>query len=227
MKKIAPIFTLIILSLLSFNLAQAQDADKFDSRDLPHLPAFYETQVKYAANILKIQDISLSLTSVADVDIFYDYCVKRIDANWEERRKFRNFADTQEQAFIAHKEKIETNEESMILKILDKLYEKSGLEHTSKEEMKEAVREPLNSDRRRAKEVRRRMLIHDMVWHITDCKKALKDMEGETPPAPDAFVKSSLTSYLSLLEEADDKTQKIADQLLKELPKMAEAKDEE
>jgi hypothetical protein len=225
MKKITIIITLIFLSLFPLSSAKAQDADKFDSRDLPHLPAFYEMQVKYAANILKIQDISLSLTSVADIDIFYDYCVKRMDANWEERRKFRDFADTQEQAFIAHKEKIETNEEAMILKILDKLYEKSGLEHTSKEEMIEAVREPLNSDRRRAKEVRRRMLIHDMVWHITDCKKALKDIEGETPPAPDAFVKSSLNSYLSLLEEADDKTQKIADQLLKDLPKTTAQKE--
>jgi hypothetical protein len=215
-------FTLFAFLCLFLALSQntfAQDANKFDSRDLENLPSFYEKQVKYAAKILHIQDVSLSLTSVADIDIFYDYCVKRMDADWEQRSTFRKFADTQETAFKTHKNKIETNEKNMITETLDDLYKNSGLEHTSKEDMAKAVYAPLKNKRRRAKEVMRRMLIHDMVWHITDCKKALKEMENAEDIAPDLFVENSLNSYFSLLEDADKKTQKTANKLLKSLPK--------
>lgn len=211
---------LIALFILGFapHLSRAQDADKFDSRDLKNLPKFYETQITYVKKILNIQDISLSLSSVADVDIYHDYCVKRLDSDRQQNRKFRNYANSQEDSVKDYQKMIDTNEDAMTHEILEKLYENSGLEHTSKDEMIDAVKPPLDKARRRSKEVMRRMLIHDMVWHISDCKRTLQALESETPIPPDAFVKNSIKSYLALLADSDNKTQALADRLLKPLP---------
>lgn len=211
--------SLLLLIMLSVNptAVSAQSAHHFDNDDLDVLPQFYDLQVSYMNRILDIQDTALSLLSVSDYNIFYDYCEKRLDADWEERRLLRDYAESQKTAVDAYHEKVKANERALIKEVLAQLYKKSGLKATTLEEMSDAILPETRKHRRRAKEVMRRMLMHEMVWHITDCKNALEAVRNGTAEADD-FYKASLESYLSLIAEHDRATKKLAERLMQKAP---------
>lgn len=201
--------------------ALAQAAHKFHSSELEGLPQYYEAKVPFMKEILNIQDISTSLISVSNPDLFYDYCDERLDANWDEKRKLREFAEYFEQQAIDQHNTIEQNEHRMRTALIQKLHKKSGLEETNAETLAEILDPEINAARRHSREVTRRMLMHEMIWTISDCKKALKIIEEEeeddqTKLKTEAFFKGSINAYLELVREHSSKTNNIAAKLLKE-----------
>jgi len=217
------------MGMPSMRTSHAQSASDFKKADLEKLPRFYEMKIKYIKDIMHIQDVALSLISVSDYNIFYAYCVQRLDADKTQNKHLKNYADQQKTAVDRHHELIRNNETILINAVLKRLYKDSGLEATAFEDVKAAMKPEMTAYRTRAKEIMRRKLMHDMVWGPTQCKAALKSGAAEIPKTTkptatnttsqkdentSSFIETSLFHYVSLLAYGDQKAKDTADHLL-------------
>jgi hypothetical protein len=207
--------------------AHAQKSHEFHEDDLEHLPKFYEEKVTYMKKILHIQDLATGLLTSTDPDIFYDYCEERLDADWSERKNLRKYADAQHKIAKPKHDIIERNQKNMSRVLVIQLHKKSGLKATDADELYNALKGEIYKSEKHTTEVKRRMLMHEMLWGISDCKKAIESVKATkvskneksadaTPEIPTEFYKKSLANYVSLVVEQDAASDALIKRLLRE-----------